>query len=203
MKTLKQLLIPAMILMLVMPAMGQVNYGLRTGLAVSTLSDKGDLCDNSQATLSWTAGAFLGVPVSNSFYIQPELNYIRKGRSNETTELGTLLKTDYSLNYLQIPVLLQYRDNQLIGSEKYIFYINAGPYASLALSDKVDPSGNATVTASKKNDWGATFGIGMETPIAGQQIRFDLRYDMGLSKIANQPEDYRTKCLSLTVGIRL
>ena len=56
---------------------------------------------------------------------------------------------------------------------------------------------------AKKTDWGATVGIGFQTPICNQQIRFDLRYDIGMSEIGNQPSDYRTKALSLTVGIQL
>lgn len=59
------------------------------------------------------------------------------------------------------------------------------------------------VDDSKNTDWGAVFGIGVQTPIRGKEVRFDLRYDMGLSEIANQPTDYRTKALSLTVGIIL
>jgi hypothetical protein len=34
-----------------------------------------------------------------------------------------------------------------------------------------------------------------------QDLRFNLRYNMGLSEIAGQPADYRTKALALTVGI--
>jgi len=33
------------------------------------------------------------------------------------------------------------------------------------------------------------------------KLQFDLRYEMGLSKLNNQPEDYRTKAISLAAGI--
>jgi len=181
----------------------QVGYGIRTGAAVTTFANKGDIIDNSHVTVSYTAGGFLDVPVSKSFYIQPEINYLRKGRSGETTELNTTTETDYLVHYLQVPVLFQYRDDHLLDSQKYVFFISGGPYAAFALSNQVRPSDAVQLPDTNKTDWGATFGIGFQTPICKQQIRFDLRYDLGMSEIGNQPSDYRTKALSLTVGIQL
>lgn len=99
--------------------------------------------------------------------------------------------------------MFQYRDNEMQENHGYIFYVNAGPYTAFALNDQDRPTLANMPGESKKADWGATLGIGLQTPIIGKDIRFDLRYDMGLSEIANQPEDYRTKALSLTVGISL
>jgi len=183
--------------------LAQVNYGLRTGAAVTTFANKGDITDNSNVTLSYTAGGFLGIPVCNSFYIQPELNYLRKGRNDETSELNTTIETDFMVHYLQVPVLFQYRDDHLLDSGKYAFFISGGPYAAFALSNQMRPSDAVQLPEDNKTDWGATLGIGFQTPICQQQIRFDLRYDIGMSEIGNQPSDYRTKALSLTVGIVL
>ncbi len=179
----------------------QLGYGLRTGAAVTTFANKGDITDNSNVTMTYTAGAFLDVPLSKSFYIQPEINYLRKGRSDETSELSTTSKTDFMVHYLQVPVLFQYRD--VSDTRKTVFYINGGPYASFALNNQMRPADAVQITDNKKTDFGATVGIGFQTPICKQQIRFDLRYDIGMAKIGNQPVDYRTKALSLTVGIQL
>jgi hypothetical protein len=203
MKTISSILSVLTILLLSTVSYAQVNVGVRNGIVVSTLSTKGDLLDNSNVTLSYTAGAFMAVPVCKSFAIQPEINYVRKGRSNENAELNTTTDTDFRLDYLQVPLLLQYRDNKMIGNTGSAFYVNAGPYAAFALGSKVNPSGNIVLSESKKTDWGATIGVGFQTPAFDRSIRFDLRYDMGLSGIANQPADYRTKALSLTVGIIL
>ena len=184
----------------------QISLGVRQGIAVSTFADKGNICDNNNVTLSYTAGAFMSVPISKSVAIQPELNWVRKGRSNETTELNTTLETDLKINYLQVPVLFQYRDANSFGKTGSAFYVNGGPYAGFVLNTKLHSSdGNGgipvTLNDSKKPDWGATLGFGYQTPIFKKDIRFDLRYDMGLSEIANQPAEYRTKALSLTIGI--
>ena len=186
----------------------QIKLGLRQGIAASTFADKGNICDNNNVTLSYTAGAFMSVPISKSVAIQPELNYVRKGRSDETTELNTAYATDLKINYLQIPVLFQYRDADSFSKTGSAFYVNGGPYAGFVLNTQVHASGGnggipITLTDSKKTDWGATLGFGYQTPIFKKDIRFDLRYDMGLSEIVNQPAGYRTKALSLTIGILL
>ena len=176
---------------------------------MTTLSAKGDLYNDNNNSFSYNAGLFATIPVNTFLAIQPEINYVRKGRCNETTELNTTTKTDFLLHYMQVPVLLQYRNNQLLNKSASVFFINAGPYAGFVLDTQTRVSESSEggmlvpVEDDKNTDWGAVFGIGVQTPIRGKEVRFDLRYDMGLSEIANQPTDYRTKALSLTVGIIL
>lgn len=187
-------------------AFSQANFGFRTGAAVTTLAPKGHLLDNNDVTFSFTAGGFATLPVSQSFSFQPEINYIRKGRSEETNELNTTIPTDFKVDYLQVPVLFQYRDYLRADNSGSLFYVEAGPYAGFAINTKVENShGGSTSTISltddKKTDWGAAFGIGFQTPLWNQDFRFNLRYDMGFAELANQPTDYRTKALSLTIGV--
>jgi len=201
MKNKNSIVLAVVLTLLSTSLFAQVKVGLRTGLAVSTLADKGDLLDNSNVTLGYTAGSFLLVPFNNSFSLRPEINYTRKGRSDETTELNTVVKTDFRVHYLQVPVLLQYRDATSFKNTGSAFYINAGPYAAFALNSDVKGGASVSLTESNKTDWGATIGIGYQMPLFKQDLCFDLRYDMGLSDIANQPAGYHTKALSLTVGI--
>ncbi len=203
MKTQKSILTVLALTLISLSSFAQVNLGLRTGAAVSTFASKGDLLDNTNVTLSYTVGAFATMPIGSSFAVQPEINYVRKGRNEETSELNTTSQVDYMVHYLQVPVLMQYRDENMLGKKGSIFYVSAGPYAAFALNNQTRPSNSIQVTYDKKTDWGASFGIGIQTPICSKNIRFDLRYDMGLAEIANQPTDYRTKALSLTVGIAL
>jgi hypothetical protein len=210
MKTKNSILLALAVFMLLSTtSFAQINIGLRHGIAATTFSDQGNLYNDHNITFSYTAGAFFTVPVSKSLAIQPELNYVRKGRSNETTELNTPIETDFMLHYLQVPVLLQYRNDQLLNKSGSVFYISGGPYAAFALNTQTRVSKNiegglmVPVNDSNKTDWGATLGIGFQTPIRQKDVRFDLRYDMGLSEIELQPSEYRTKALSLTIGILL
>lgn len=207
MKTRNQITLALAIILISTSAFAQVNFGLRSGVAATTLSDKGDLYNDNNVTFSYTGGVFATIPVIKSFAIQPELNYVRKGRSNETTELNTTTETDFMLHYLEVPVLFQYRNKQLLNKSGSEFYLNAGPYAAFVLSTQTRLSNDESestlvpVEDSKNTDWGVTMGIGFQTPVFKKDICFDLRYDMGLSEIEQQPTEYRTKALSLTVGI--
>jgi len=208
MKTKKTTLYAIAFCLFILPTMAsaQSSFGLRTGIAATTLSAKGDLYNDNNVTYSFTAGAFSTLSLNKSFAVQPEVNYIRKGRSNETTELNTTVKTDFLLHYLQVPVMLKYRNSDLL--DKSEFYINCGPYAAFVLkndtrlSDDNETAALVQIEDSKNTDWGVAFGIGFMTPICKNNICFDLRYDMGLTEIEKQPTDYRTKALSLTVGIQ-
>ena len=203
MTSIRSILLAFVLILLSIGLFGQNQFGIRQGAAVTTLSMKGDLLDNTHVTYSYVASAFYDLQLNKSFAVQPEINYIRKGRYNETSELNVTNPTDFLLHYIQIPVLLQFRDAKTLEQTGSCFYINAGPYASFVVDNQTRPSNSALVPESNKTDWGVIFGIGYQTPIFRKDIRFDLRYDMGLSSIANQPEEYHTKALSLTLGIAL
>jgi hypothetical protein len=207
MKTKQKLMFVMVFMTLVSTsAFSQVMVGFRQGIAATTLSGRGNLYDNNDATLSFTAGLFATLNLRQPFAVQTEINYIRKGRSNVTSGTGS---NDFLLHYLQVPVLFQYRTHEMLNIPGSVFYVNAGPYAAFVLNTQTRVSKNDEVNLlnqvdnSKNTDLGATFGIGFQVPIRSKDFRFDLRYDMGLSEIAYQPTEYRTKSLSLTIGIIL
>lgn len=204
MKTKRNSILTVLIILLASTAtFAQINFGARVGAAATTFASKGDITDNNNVTFSPVVGAFLDLPLNKSFFIQPEVNYLRKGRSDESAEIGTTKETDFMVHYLQVPVLLQYRDDHLMDNHKYVFYISAGPYAGFSMGNQMKPDNNLNLAESNKTDFGASFGVGFQKPFLSKNIRFDLRYDMGVAEIANQPSDYRTKALSLTIGIVL
>lgn len=209
MKTNHSIIIVLTLSLISTTSFAQVNFGMRHGAAGTTFSGTGEIYDNANITWSYTAGAFFTIPVSESLQIQPEINYMRKGRRQETNELNTLVETDFMIHYLQVPVLFQYRNDEILSQSGSVFFLNAGPYTAFALNHQTresNPDSETILVAvddSNNNDWGATFGIGFQTPIRNNDVRFDLRYDMGFSEIEAQPEDYRTKAVSLTIGILL
>lgn len=209
MKAKNSFMLASVLLLVSSVSFAQVSMGLRQGIAATTFSDLGDLYDNSNIICSYTAGAFFTIPLMNSLSVQPEVNYIRKGRSNETTELDASFGTDFMLHYLQVPVLFQYQNIEILNNPESVLFINAGPYTAFALNPQTRETHRdesdyvVNVKESNNNDWGAIFGVGLQTPIRGKDVRFDLRYDMGLSEIEAQPADFRTKSLSLTIGLLL
>jgi hypothetical protein len=187
-------------------ANAQVSFGTRHGLAVSTISKTGDIYDNADLSASYTGGLFVSIPLYSNLAIQPEINYIRKGRCNEKELNGTNLETCCKYDYLQLPVLARYSASLSPGSKTNLFF-NAGPYAALMLKSENRlingdelPSGLG-VKDAKTPDFGLILGGGVEFPVRSFKVQFDLRYDMGLNKIDGQPDDFRTKSMSLGAGL--
>lgn len=186
-------------------AAAQISVGTRQGITFSTLSRTGDIYDNDNIVTSYTGGIFMTVPVKGSFSFAPEVNYIRKGRSNETnTNSAVELSTHY--DYIQVPLLARY-NSALSNNDKYNIFFHAGPYAAYLLKSQSKPAGSNEwindpgESDDKYPDFGIVAGGGVTVPINKIKLQFDLRYDMGLSKLNNQPDDYRTKAISLAAGI--
>ena len=76
MKTKNSIMLALALTLISTVTFAQINIGLRQGIAATTLSDKGNLYQDNKVTFSYTAGAFVPVPVLQSFAIQPEINYI-------------------------------------------------------------------------------------------------------------------------------
>ena len=206
MKTkLLTLAIFAMAIILTVPVYAQVSFGTRHGLAISTLAKTGDLYDNDEMHFSYTGGIFVTAPVKGVFAIQPELNYICKGRSSETSEF---IETSYQsrYHYLQIPVLARF-NTHLSMTEKTKVYFNVGPYVSTLLKSQNKPENVSDWKddnyddVDKDPDFGLILGMGVTFPVNKYTLQADLRYDMGLSKLNYQPDSYRTKALGITIGI--
>lgn len=177
----------------------QIHLGTRHGVSMSTLSKTGDLYDNDELKIAYTGGVFAQIHLKPSLTIQPEVNYICKGRSSENEN-----SEDATLHYLQIPVLAGYE----FGLNKSLSaYLNAGPFVAPLLKSEYkgisgsDINSNADAT-DKKTDFGLIMGGGILIPVNKVKIMIDLRYDLGLGKLDQQPEDFRTKALSLTTGIK-
>jgi len=207
MKT-KHLIIITALLASIAPfkAGAQFAIGTRHGIAISTLSKPGDLYDNDNLTTSYTGGLFVTIPMAKKLSLQPEINNICKGRRDEIDLSGNSQETTYTYDYLQIPIMARYTMG--LGSNmKPSLFFNAGPYSSLLLKTDNHLSNGDELPASqvKKDsntpDFGIVLGGGIILPVNKVKIQLDLRYDLGLTKLDNQPSDYRTKSLSLAAGI--
>lgn len=206
MKTKTNILILLMLsLFIVNVVNAQVIYGTRHGVSLSTLSKTGDFADNDKMIATYTGGLFVAVPMNGEFAIQPELNYLCKGRSSIKTDYATpTFSSRY--HYLQVPVMLRYNSN-VTGNENTQLYFTAGPYASVLLKSQCklkncnEWTDDKYDNGDKDPDLGVILAMGVTFPVKTLKFQADLRYDMGLSKLNFQPDDYRTKALSLTLGI--
>lgn len=186
-----------------------VKFGAKAALNYATWS--GDI-EETDGLIGFAVGGFVNVPINEKFSFQPELLYSMQGTSSKETETfgqtTQTLDTKFKLGYLNVPLMFRYEVAKG-------FSLEAGPQIGFLLSANGDvtstiKNGNNTTTTSasedvKENfntvDFGFSLGGGYDIT---KNINLGLRYNLGLSNIAKDSEDFkvRNSVFSLFVGYR-
>ncbi len=173
------------------------KFGIKAGANLSNLkggevvssNDPNIRIGNNNATLTgFVGGVFMRL--GSSIYIQPELLLSQKGgtvnvfRAPSTTA-GQMSSVDLKFTNLDIPVLVGLRFGDF-------FRINAGPIASLRLSENggLRDALNAVGANSVKDNYNAAalgFQAGVGVDVGNLSI--DLRYEGNASNIINADTD--------------
>ena len=155
------------------------TFGLKGGVNFTNLYI--DEVDDANMLVSFNAGMFVELPLSQGVAIVPEINFSRKGSEVQNTILGETYKSKFKLSYLEIPVLLKLN---LVEN----FNLHAGPYFAYLLdakTDVVDESGDNVTTFTydtddfNKLDYGLSVGLGFDF----DAISIGARYNHGLNEI--------------------
>lgn len=183
----KVLVIGAFAAMLVLPqsAAAGVKFGLKGGANIANVNFTGEL-SNWKSTVGFCAGIFLELNLGRILTIQPEVLYTVKGADSGTGKL--------TFNYLEIPVLLKIR----IPTGSFHPFVFAGPAFGFSLKALID---GVKISDMPTADYGAVLGGGLQL---GRSIHIDVRYTMGLQKLAI-PDldtiDLKNGVLSATIGL--
>lgn len=162
-----------------------VSFGVKGGLTISKLTQ----FDDTKARASIFAGGFANIAFNETMSIQPELLY--SGQGTRYKPLNSTIT--YRLNYINIPVMFQYR---LIPE----FYLEAGPQVGFNVSSKTN-AGKVTVDIGdnvKSTDFGLGFGLGYQFP-AG--IGVSARYMFGLTEVFERSFDESNKNAVAQIGL--
>jgi hypothetical protein len=113
------------------------QFGVHGGVSLSSMTFQyDDFGETEKETFGSRAGFLFGGfyrhQFSSNFAIQPELNFVQRGGKEEIDFFGETFKTDFNLNYLEIPINFLYTTSDFGG-----FYIGAGPSLNFGLSGKV------------------------------------------------------------------
>ena len=150
------------------------------------------------------AGAFAQLPLAEKLTLQPELVYspegsLQEGKIGNPADNKYVLIFTTKLNYLNIPVMLQYHFNGANG-----FYLEAGPQLGFLLSSKLVNANPVTGTPSetdlKSNTKGTNFSL-----CAGLGYNFKngfgigARYVAGLSNIRTAAPDMKVNTIQAGV----
>lgn len=208
MRKIQILIITAFLMFLLCAYPLSSQVGLKGGINISTLSQKGaDLISVSwKSVTGFTVGGFYAFNVNEYFAIQPELYYTKKGGKLEESILSVLASKSLVIHYLELPILLKLKlpSQGSIGPNLFV-----GPYVSLKLSDKGEIKAlgiklEEELIKVKSSDFGLVFGGGIDFKVSNAIVFLDIRYDLGLVNVAEPilgiENEMKNRSLILMVG---
>lgn len=182
-------------------AWGQTTLLFQGGASLATLGGSDAEIADSRAGLRVGASAIL--PFANSLDLQLGAAYAAKGATEQ--EFGADL--DFSLGYLEIPLLLRFTPS-VAGTISPHFLI--GPALALRVSCNVaiEEEGvefsfdcDEEFDDLKSMDFGAMAGTGIDIATSGSlSVSLDVLYNMGLSSIA-ESDDVKNRAFSFLAGV--
>lgn len=186
---MKKMILMAVLVSSVAAVNAQATFGLKLGANFSNLkySEDGD-SESGDMKVGLNIGGLANIPLSADFSFQPELVFSMEGSKNEFGGIETKI----NLNYINIPVLLQYNVSGFIAE--------TGPQLGFLIGAKfkagdteVDSEAYETINFS----WAIGFGYKMPSGFGA-----NVRYNLGLSNIyKDAADDYKVKGNTIQVGV--
>lgn len=189
------------------------GYGIKGGMNVakiSNLEDEDELIVAGFKTKNgFIFGCFYRFDLNNNLALQPEVYYSMKG--TQASGSGVIYGYGYSydlsieINYLEVPVLLKYK---ILPKGNYTPSLFAGPYVAFQMSTKasatvevegVTQTEETVMDEVKSIDLGVTVGGSLGIKMGSGSIILDLRYSLGLTKIADDT-DAKNSSFTLMLG---
>lgn len=195
---MKRLLITAIVL-LTSACFSQTieEKGVKVGLGIAKF--RGSDVKNAKSKIGGVFGAFLSYRLKEQIAIQPELLFAMKGAKGEEKISATeTVKWTESLNYIEIPVLVKFSIPTQQNIKPSIF---AGPSLGILLSAKSKNGAEKDIKDERKGtDIGLVIGGEIDFPIQTYRLKVDLRYTLGLTKIAKKEGDIKNGVISIMAG---
>lgn len=180
---MKNFLVSVFLSLLIGPGLLAQNtsIGLKAGPLWSSISNT-----NGSTAIGLRAGAFLTYSISQDFGICGELNYARKG---QTQQNGQRLRLDY----VEVPLMAHY----FFGKGDCRPKVMIGPYFGYLLQAKRNEQ---TLSGYAQSDYGAVVGLGFHKRLGKSRWLYaDVRYQHGLTPIAGS--DQANRDVSLNIGV--
>ncbi len=147
-----------------------INIGIKGGLNLYTIAN--DNSNSNEIRPAFNAGILGHIHLASQWALQPEVVFSAQGANYTVGELDAKLK----LNYINIPVLIQYMfDNG--------FRLEAGPQLGVLISAKssINDINTDVKSTFKTVEFGLGAGASYVSPKSG--IGVDIRFNLGLSNI--------------------
>lgn len=177
------------------PGKGKSSFGFKGGFNVSTFRTAVDYTDFEPGLkVGIVLGAFVEIPVSSRFTIQPEFLYSQMGSQGSSSEWGTVT---FKYNYFSIPLLAKLK----LGNNFAVF---AGPEADFLIrARKKEFDGTETIT-NDIQDFDCGFTVGVEGWFSKKWV-LAARYIHGImdSSLSDETHTFFNQGLQVTVGYKL
>jgi hypothetical protein len=184
-------------------AQTKTHWGLLGGVALAEFGGADAGANSSRAGV--VAGGFVRIQPNEILVIEPELLFVQKGAE---TDASSPFSGNIRLDYLEVPLLVKANfpvasDNRIVPS------IFAGPAVAFKLGCNLTASSGSASASESCSDAGLdingtdfSFVLGAGADIGS--FLFQLRYDIGLSKVGggDNPADVKNKAWLFTVGYR-
>lgn len=184
-------------------------YGFHIGMAVASVHSDAAILDGSDPKVGLDVGFNVGMRIvpGTPLYFETGLSYTEKGSKGDvivsTAPGADKAKFTYSLDYLELPLLLKYKAEVAPDLTVDPF---VGGYLALGVGGKIKNYGDREAYSSfgsdeasfKRFDGGIRLGCGLTYNI----VSVGLSYDIGLANVGHYDfEDTRTGSLNLNVGV--
>lgn len=183
-------------LLLTQALFAQFHIGAKAGANITKVDGKSF---KDEFRYGYHIGGFMEIRLGNKFVLQPEVlwnQYATKLDSNYSNVYHNVFdgNANVKLNYLSIPILLNYR---LIGS---FLSLQAGPQFGILLDQNKTILQNGG-DAFKKGDFSMLGGVQLKLAA----FRVNARYIVGLNNISDLPDDdkWKNQGFQVSLGIAL
>jgi Outer membrane protein beta-barrel domain len=170
------------------------SFGFKAGVNISTFRTAVDYSDfEPTLKMGQVFGAFVQIPLSSHFILQPEFLYSQMGSMAKSTLWGDVT---FRYNYFSIPVLLKYR----LGKA---FNISAGFEANNLIRARQKQTYKTSTITNDIKDFDFAYTAGIAT--TGKTWTFDLRYIHGSQDVSPAPASttFFNQGVQMTVGYKL
>ncbi|PJJ08995.1 outer membrane protein with beta-barrel domain [Flavobacterium sp. 1] len=158
------------------------QFGMKGGVNFSNIYNT--KVDDNNILTSFNAGIYGAFPIADIISIQPEILYSRKGGELTYNNAFITGKTQFKLNYIEVPVLLKVNITNNLS-------VHAGPYFAYLIDAEINNDANGSAIDFENdynNDDFNKFDVGIS---AGIGFGFDAfgagaRYNYGLSTIGKE-----------------
>ncbi len=190
---MKKVVLVSVLALSVMFVNAQVTFGVKGGVNFATLGgDDADELEGKKSNTGFYLGGLVNVPISSNFAFQPELVY----SANQGAEFReSPLELNYNFGYLNIPLMLQYRNSGFIAE--------AGPQIGFLMSAKIKATDGTNTEEEdikdqmKSTDFGINLGLGYQF---SNGFGLNARYTFGMANIIDETDvDIKNRVLSVGV----